>query len=502
MKRKMWLFGLVCICLLLGAGLFRGKPAEAEDVVDIYVKPAAEREWVVGDCVGEEDFYVYPVNHQGQIAEEPLAPEQYTVEPGSILVEGENIITVEYGQFFSYTTVIAKKAQLEGIVATVREGRELYVGEKLKKEDICVYAYYDSGYKEEVTNVVEIEEVSLQEGENEIQILYEYEDKLFLFLLKIPGESIKKLPLGTPLVGTGQAILEESTCVTPTPVPVKKTEIPKKKVSYSLSSSMKGVHILKDGEKKKTVYSRKKGQVVLKVSGIASIQYQMAAKGKKNNSWKKVKNKKISLKKMGHWQLYFRFQTEDGRTIQKTTNPFVLDWKKPKISGVKNGATYCGSVWFQCDDRESGIKKITLNGKKSAKKRKLSKSGVYKLAVQDYAGNQTRMKFTVVKPTPRPTPKPTKAPQVPTPLPYVPVESVRCSKRTVTLKVGKNVSLSATVLPGNATNKKVSWKSSDSGIVKVSASGRVTGKKKGTAYVIVRSKSNSKAYATCVVYVQ
>ncbi len=52
--------------------------------------------------------------------------------------------------------------------------------------------------------------------------------------------------------------------------------------------------------------------------------------------------------------------------------------------------------------------------------------------------------------------------------------------------VRKDITLSAKVIPDNATNKKVTWESSDNGIATVDANGKVTGVKSGT--VKIRAK--------------
>lgn len=66
---------------------------------------------------------------------------------------------------------------------------------------------------------------------------------------------------------------------------------------------------------------------------------------------------------------------------------------------------------------------------------------------------------------------------------------------------GQKKSLIATVLPASATNKKVTWKSSDKKIATVTQSGVVKGIKKGTATITVTAQDGSGAKATCTVKV-
>lgn len=69
----------------------------------------------------------------------------------------------------------------------------------------------------------------------------------------------------------------------------------------------------------------------------------------------------------------------------------------------------------------------------------------------------------------------------------VKVTGIRVSKTTVTLKEGKSTTVTATVLPSNATNKKVTWTSSDTRVAKVSSSGKITAVKEGTANITVKT---------------
>lgn len=80
----------------------------------------------------------------------------------------------------------------------------------------------------------------------------------------------------------------------------------------------------------------------------------------------------------------------------------------------------------------------------------------------------------------------------------IPVESITISKETAVLKVGECVSLTATVLPDNATDKKVIWSSDNPSVATVDAEGNVTAISIGTANVTVMSGDCS---ANCAVNV-
>ena len=62
-------------------------------------------------------------------------------------------------------------------------------------------------------------------------------------------------------------------------------------------------------------------------------------------------------------------------------------------------------------------------------------------------------------------------------------ESVTLNKTSLELKVGESETLIATVLPENTSDKKVTWKSSNSGIVAVDDAGKVTALKSGSAKI-------------------
>ena len=80
-----------------------------------------------------------------------------------------------------------------------------------------------------------------------------------------------------------------------------------------------------------------------------------------------------------------------------------------------------------------------------------------------------------------------------------PVESVTLDKTSVELTEGEETTLTATINPSNATNKNVTWTSSDSNVATV-ANGKVTAVKAGTATITVKTEDGNKT-ATCTVTV-
>lgn len=80
------------------------------------------------------------------------------------------------------------------------------------------------------------------------------------------------------------------------------------------------------------------------------------------------------------------------------------------------------------------------------------------------------------------------------------VTSVSLNKKTLTLNVGAKSKLTATVKPADATNKKVTWKSSKTSVATVNSTGTITATKAGTATITVTTASGKKI-TTCKVTV-
>ena len=79
--------------------------------------------------------------------------------------------------------------------------------------------------------------------------------------------------------------------------------------------------------------------------------------------------------------------------------------------------------------------------------------------------------------------------------------TVAVSPTTKYLQVGKSFQVSAVVSTPTATNKKVTWSSSNKKKATVSSTGKVKGKKLGTVYITAKAKDGSGAYARCKVRV-
>jgi uncharacterized protein YjdB len=83
----------------------------------------------------------------------------------------------------------------------------------------------------------------------------------------------------------------------------------------------------------------------------------------------------------------------------------------------------------------------------------------------------------------------------------VAVTGVSLNKTTTSITTGETETLTATVLPANATDKTVTWSSSNTGVATVSQSGVVTGVAGGSAVITVTSNADNTKTATCAVTV-
>lgn len=81
------------------------------------------------------------------------------------------------------------------------------------------------------------------------------------------------------------------------------------------------------------------------------------------------------------------------------------------------------------------------------------------------------------------------------------VTGVTLNKNALTLKTGESETLKASVAPDNATNKTVTWKSSDPTVAAVDAAGKVVAVKRGNTVITVTTQDGQKT-ASCTVTVE
>lgn len=81
----------------------------------------------------------------------------------------------------------------------------------------------------------------------------------------------------------------------------------------------------------------------------------------------------------------------------------------------------------------------------------------------------------------------------------IPVESITLNQTTASMLVGNTLQLTATVLPDNATDKTITWTSSDSGAASVTQTGLVTALEQGDATITATPNGNPNLSAQCVI---
>lgn len=81
-------------------------------------------------------------------------------------------------------------------------------------------------------------------------------------------------------------------------------------------------------------------------------------------------------------------------------------------------------------------------------------------------------------------------------------QEITLNQTELTVDVGRNAVLKATVLPKNTNDKNVVWSSSDESVAKVNAQGRVTGVALGDCEIVCASRTSGDVQAKAAVHVQ
>ena len=164
-----------------------------------------------------------------------------------------------------------------------------------------------------------------------------------------------------------------------------------------------------------------------------------------------------------------------GVSLNKQTMSLNIGMEEQLIPTVTpSNTTNDNVVWTSSD---TSVATVSLAGVVTG-----IKAGSVTITVRTVDGNKTATcEVTVIDPT-------------------IYVTGVNINKTELSIDIGKTETLVATVTPSNATNKSVTWTSSDTSIVSVSDSGIVTGIKAGTATITVKTVDGNKT-ATCEVTV-
>ena len=83
----------------------------------------------------------------------------------------------------------------------------------------------------------------------------------------------------------------------------------------------------------------------------------------------------------------------------------------------------------------------------------------------------------------------------------VKISDIILNKTSLSLNIGDQEQLTATILPSNATNQSLTWSSSNTNVATVGFNGNVTAKAEGSSTITCRANDGSGKYATCYVTV-
>ena len=198
----------------------------------------------------------------------------------------------------------------------------------------------------------------------------------------------------------------------------------------------------------------------------------------------------LKLNTDGQHIVYAKLTNAVGNvTYLRTTGRIVIDTTPPAINGVEDGEVYYTTKNVQITD--DNLASVTVNGSPKTVGGYNTiwialfsdANRTYKIVATDKAGNRTEKTITVYDGT------------------YViPVTGVSLDESSITLDVGGSQTLTATVTPEDATNKKVCWTSDNETVATVSEDGVVTAVAGGTA-VITATTHDGLFTATCTVTV-
>lgn len=303
-----------------------------------------------------------------------------------------------------------------------------------------------------IATVSENGEVSgISEGEAIITIIYRTKDK-----------EIKKNV-------TFQILKKEDSKDNPKDNPVDKPNKQLPTLSLSFSSGQENTWTNKDVVIKTSAKSNTGGAVSLKYTVNCS----------KNCKYTEVKNNQITISNNG--STVVSVVATDSYNNQVTKSVTVkIDKTAPKLTLSPNNATITSNtdvtVCAKCQDNESKCKKDSVC--KTYNKTTYNAT----LMVEDNASNTTTSQsFNVIINH------------------DVAVTKVTLDKTSLTIGKGGNAILKATITPDNATDKTITWSTSNSKIVKVDSKGVLTAVANGSA--TITAKSNNNKTATCKVTV-
>lgn len=211
--------------------------------------------------------------------------------------------------------------------------------------------------------------------------------------------------------------------------------------------------------------------IVVSVSIVFFDQYKMYKEMKDRTKWYIVNGTVFSNTD---------YVNDDGGHVVTSDNN-VVEIKSNGDIVAKSGGTATITVTKKIqDDVDSNNKTKTTTKKKTNKKSTTSKSDKL-IDVYDSLEEGESVEIEVVVDEK--------------------VNSIVLKTMELNLFVGESSNLEYGIMPASATNKKVSWTSSDDSIVAVDSKGKVSAKSEGSATIVVSALDGSKKSAKCKVNV-
>lgn len=177
-------------------------------------------------------------------------------------------------------------------------------------------------------------------------------------------------------------------------------------------------------------------------------------------------------------------------SITLSTNTVSMNVGDIQIIDVEFAPTNTTTVFNQITPTVDGIANVTYDETRQQFKVQGAKPGKTYLNIVSVEGIVTGINVDVKRPATKISLSPKKVAND---------TKVKVKPKTKYLQLKKTFYIKATVT--GSSNKKVKWKSSKKSVATVSSSGKVKGKKLGTAYITATAKDGSGAYARCKVRV-
>ena len=193
-----------------------------------------------------------------------------------------------------------------------------------------------------------------------------------------------------------------------------------------------------------------KGVVKGLAEGTATITAKTSDGGKKATI--KVTIKKVAVSKLALSKTSTKLDIGNTEKITATVSP--------------SNATYKKVTWTSSDENIAYVDSDgTING--------VNKGEATITATTEKNEKSVTIKVTITEP-------------------IVSVTSITVDKTSVTLDKGESALITYSVMPLNATNREVTWESSNTKVATVDGKGNITGISKGTATITVKTKDGEK----------